>query len=639
MLRNADDESINFQKASCTLDGCVKIWTSRVDSVATETGKLLSGLAGAPEDASDDEDGDGAEPSKERERRRAARSEATLAKSFAALQVKKFDLEFTVDPLFKKTSADFDEGGAMGLLMNHLGIDGTGRVVFDSGDALVEEDSDDEDEEEDRAEDMVDIAKLREFLPPPSELSGLNISDTLNGFYFAADPKDTPDLMALLALEEDEEEHEPLEPGPQGEAVDFFGDDDYDAPAFDEGDVSMGGGAEGDDPFAAPSTAGPFATSTLVTLGGTDGNMFEYFDSGFGKAWAGAEHWKLKRVTRRPVVDPEAAREKRAAKAPFTIDFGPSAKLSSRELFATSSASTLLPKRRSGKKATSASRRRDEYLLPDDMHFSSRQLLRLFLKPKFALRTRRIASNNAAGEIDETFWAQAAQDREAGDFDDAQDTDMPFESQFFHDDDDFVDAALDAEGEDADDLRLETQGQELKRARPENVHYAKKAKRVDVKRLKDDIWNDLRAGLKIEAPDFEGDSERRASTASVPNGEAEGEGERKAELGEPATFDRVITSLRASYPRDKMSEISTSFCFICLLHLANEEGLKIETARTDGGAGDTGMKGYTDQEGVWDIEGVRPPPPKMVTGNEVDRIVGELQALRVFKDPTAGRAA
>ncbi len=45
LLRNADDNSINFQKASCTLDGCVKIWTSRVDSVATETGKLLSGLA------------------------------------------------------------------------------------------------------------------------------------------------------------------------------------------------------------------------------------------------------------------------------------------------------------------------------------------------------------------------------------------------------------------------------------------------------------------------------------------------------------------------------------------------------------------------------------------------------------------
>lgn len=27
-----------------------------------------------------------------------------------------------------------------------------------------------------------------------------------------------------------------------------------------------------------------------------------------------------------------------------------------------------------------------------------------------------------------------------------------------------------------------------------------------------------------------------------------------------------------------MEEISTSFCFICLLHLANEQGLKLESA-------------------------------------------------------------
>ena len=51
LLRNELDNSINFQKASCTLDGCVKIWTSRVDSVATETGKLLSGLADDGRDA------------------------------------------------------------------------------------------------------------------------------------------------------------------------------------------------------------------------------------------------------------------------------------------------------------------------------------------------------------------------------------------------------------------------------------------------------------------------------------------------------------------------------------------------------------------------------------------------------------
>ena len=225
LLRDGADNSINFQKASCTLDGCVKIWTSRVDSVATETGKLLSGL------------GDDARASslpllsllfllsspsltpcahsgrrrRQRGRRRrrgrrapgeacaqagpsssltppsplalaltslshrpqAARQAATLADDFSKLRVKSFDLEFTVDPLFKKTSADFDEGGAGGILMNHLACDGTMKVVFDAGDAKLEcdeedalDEADEEDkarqraqDEEDRAE--IDISKLQ----------------------------------------------------------------------------------------------------------------------------------------------------------------------------------------------------------------------------------------------------------------------------------------------------------------------------------------------------------------------------------------------------------------------------------------------------------------------------------------------
>lgn len=90
-----------------------------------------------------------------------------MAKSFDALKVKKFDLEFTVDPLFKKTSADFDEGGAMGLLMNHLSIDGKGRVVFDSGDVEVDEDDEDEagNGESEVPDEGVDLEKLQGMLP------------------------------------------------------------------------------------------------------------------------------------------------------------------------------------------------------------------------------------------------------------------------------------------------------------------------------------------------------------------------------------------------------------------------------------------------------------------------------------------
>ena len=61
-----EGDGVNFQKASCTLDGCVKIYTSRVDSVATETGKLLSGLADSGNKKTkraeeDGEDGEGGE--------------------------------------------------------------------------------------------------------------------------------------------------------------------------------------------------------------------------------------------------------------------------------------------------------------------------------------------------------------------------------------------------------------------------------------------------------------------------------------------------------------------------------------------------------------------------------------------------
>ena len=53
-----EGDGVNFQKASCTLDGCVKIYTNRVDSVATETGKLLSGLADSNNSKKKDREGE-----------------------------------------------------------------------------------------------------------------------------------------------------------------------------------------------------------------------------------------------------------------------------------------------------------------------------------------------------------------------------------------------------------------------------------------------------------------------------------------------------------------------------------------------------------------------------------------------------
>ena len=131
----------NFQRASVTLDAGVKIYSYRVDSVHTETFKILGGLgrASGPTDDAEGELGDGgvgenASPSKRKRRNQDLNPEATLEPTLEALNIKKFDLAFAVDPLFHKTSAQFDEGGARGLLLNNLSVYRGCELVFDSMD-------------------------------------------------------------------------------------------------------------------------------------------------------------------------------------------------------------------------------------------------------------------------------------------------------------------------------------------------------------------------------------------------------------------------------------------------------------------------------------------------------------------------
>ena len=178
VLRDSEN-NINFQKASATLDGCVKIYSSRVDSVSNETGKLLSGLAQRKEDdnkkrnkrdggnndgeVSEDEDGggDGGGDGDEsvhidpvtglpvgndidRTKRRVLNRvlETTLVE-FDSIKLKELDHDFHVDPLFKKAMAEFDESGAKSLLLNTLNVDSTLKVIFDAKIKENEEHGDD----------------------------------------------------------------------------------------------------------------------------------------------------------------------------------------------------------------------------------------------------------------------------------------------------------------------------------------------------------------------------------------------------------------------------------------------------------------------------------------------------------------
>lgn len=70
-------------------------------------------------------------------------------------------MEFSVDPLFKKTSADFDEGGAKGLLLNHLSLDKDGRIVFDAGDTILDENDAEEAETSQIQDQEIDLENLQ----------------------------------------------------------------------------------------------------------------------------------------------------------------------------------------------------------------------------------------------------------------------------------------------------------------------------------------------------------------------------------------------------------------------------------------------------------------------------------------------
>lgn len=793
-----EGDGINFQKASFTLDGCVKIYTSRVDSVASETGKLLSGLAdggkgnkggnngedgneeGDDDNDNNDDDGDdndgenGSGTGSKKKNRRRHRSEATLAKNFSQIQVKKLELELAVDPLFRKMCADFNEGGAHSLLLNSLGIDGTGRVVFDG-----QADSQSENNHQDNNNSLslsstsnntgsatevepesqikyqnenskpVDLNSIREkFFPDIEGIDSLSICPSLPMLEevvkdpsTAAGNSITKD-METLRLEQTDDPYEIVD----GEVLKYTGqgptyDDDGAFNDFGGGGESFDDGYGGDD--AGGDTFGAFGlldpavdnnegvlefgepqvaassmvsgitnttatginsgepgneietTNTITNTGGnslqvgfgsgTNGNngvdIMAYFDESLKSNWAGPEHWKIKKVKMligltenksqlkdgqtttdgekgengEEEVDGSATSsttttgtKKRTVKEPFVIDFlSPEADVDDNDIF-TQGSSTISLARNQRKTKT-------KNLLPVDVHFSSKELIRVFLKPKAKLfrkereldqdsqqqqhgfnrsihmigngdgetGTTGLSASAAGDDVDENFFAQNMNEEGRADIQpdfgeaafapDARDNDDDDDNGGYYDDDDgdygpdlpmdfgaanfengrtIGDAMRDGLLSSQMNSGLSGNGNSNangnanglappgfllgnKRTRPEYVSYAKSAKKVNVKLLKDNIWKVLDIPEREDNEDEEDNNNRNEKEKEITdnnnNGTQKGGGQDDNE--EERKFSEIMHGLQGVYPLRELNEISTSFCFISLLHLANEKGL------------------------------------------------------------------
>ena len=578
----------DFQRASLTLAAGVSIYAHRVDAVHGDVFKILGGLGrangGDEEEAGDGQeaaaDGDGeARPAAARRRRRDADPSSTLEPA-AALTSKKFDLAFAVDPLFQRTAAQFDGGGAAGLLLNALPLLGGPCLAFDS--TLIPDDVEAEAEEEGGSGGPLEAGPLADAVraaaaaaaatTPVAPLAALAAA--------AGAPEDEDDggadalvrgVLAELEAEGGWDEGEveggdaplvkaeaPEWAAPQPSALALSdGDDDDDGVG-----AQFGGGAWGDDDGAtdAPPTTTPPRSPTDVSasratgaddalrwlVGGGEGEGQAPATVGKG-AWAGAAHWRHRAARARPGAAPVGASADGGAPTPAPPPRPPRRRAEPIDFGRVDPAASAAALRRAPARDTTlrAARARADTLLPDDIHYSPARLARLFLAPECAPA----GSGRRAARAD--------------DGDDSSDAGAGLGGAGESDEEDEVAAAVDAHPLAAPLAWGGAADAPAPAARPTAappVAHARVAKRVDVRALKDALWAQALA------------ASASAGGADLPL----------------ATLAAATAASPAGAAAAPPGQLSPHLMFICLLHLCNEHSLELVrmVAGGDGGPAD-----------------------------------------------------
>lgn len=513
-----DGDSINFQKASCTLDGCVKIYSSRVDSVVDETGKLLTGLSDRNDvmlerDNSDSED----DQIVKKKSKRHAKAGDTLEKNPDNLSLRgKIEMEGYTDPLFKKTCAEFDESVGGTLLFN-LTLDSKAKVVFDSNCPLIEpglvsvEDT------------FVDCQLLAEQF---TDLSLFSMTPTVDNYSFLSQTNVIHDHLAsaLEKLSVDQPDSMEVEDNPFGVPVTVtnepFNDDGY----YEEENID--------------NIDNRTSVNRVIEEDGfssnTPFNTFAFLDEPgrMKTTWAGVEHWKIKRIKQHSDV-PSTHPQEKVVKKQTEIDFTQTDIDLEHLLSKSSSALTLAQINEKGVETT----------LPDDLHFSSADLTCLFTKPTWHFsRVKRSVTEDGVREQTEFIATSISVNTLLTNVDDSTNDNIDDRVDFgLATNDDFEDTQ-ESYRQNTIDLSQNIISTQEGKLDALSINYSKRAKRVDVRLLKDSLWSSINSDKKT-------------------------------------TISGIISKLPAQYskkPKEELQDLSVPYAFICLLHLANEHGLQLK---------------------------------------------------------------
>lgn len=321
-----------------------------------------------------------------------------------------------------------------------------------------------------------------------------------------------------------------------------------------------------------------------------EGSDYAFFDvkkfekATDGNLWAGSQHWKKgsgmgkKQVKKKEETKkvmfanddeeegPKKQRKKAVKKDRVFVDFNAEPNLDA-----------IFQKKKSTKKTKKSpkdpfqmAKTEKDFLLPPDADVNITQLTRLFSRPNAVVRRTNDVENNKP--LGKTVGFYDVEDNPLG-FDDNDDNDFGggdggdggFDFAYDNDDD-----AGEPEINDAD---YNTDNfDEVRKVEKIDINYAQVAKKVDVRRLKKDLWTELEEKTAWVAPE---DFEKKKEDEAEEDDDDMYEDPRPKE-GEPqyVSFKETVEKLDTS---QSQNGVTVSFYFICCLHLANEKGLKLDS--------------------------------------------------------------
>ncbi|XP_058390523.1 condensin complex subunit 2 isoform X1 [Diceros bicornis minor] len=587
ILKQKDTEPTNFKVAAGTLDASTKIYAVRVDAVHTDVFRVLGGL-GKDVPSPEEVESLGAEESaaeagtiKKAPKPKKKHSYKTIEQNVSNLNVSEADRKCEIDPMFQRTIASFDECSTAGVFLSTLHChDYRSELLFPSDAQALSTEAPPE------FPDLgwVDMTDLKGPLKQCAE--NRQICPSLAGFQFTNWDSETHNESVSALVDKFKKNDEVFDINAKAEESDC-GDslkgpleDDFDA--NDEPDHTTAG-----DPAEVGSSEEPCHIQScqeeMIPLG--DGDIrtmcpllsmrpgeYSYFSPRTMSLWAGPDHWRFRPRHKQDAAS-QVENRKKNTKKDFEIDFDDDIDFD--VYFQKTKAATILSKSTLENQSWRAT------TLPMDFHYETDNLVQLHLKP--GTRLLRMVQGKRAGTMHY---------EEIGDYDynNPNDTSnfcpglQAADSDSEESDDLFVGpvGTLDVTADpchspkttqengdlpEAQGLDITTYGESNLVAEPQKVNkieiqYAKTAKKMDMKKLKQSMWSLLAASSK------QADAEANHSE----NGKA-------GELVEVANGKRLsglTKDLRKSLPPVMAQNLSVPLAFACLLHLANEKNLELE---------------------------------------------------------------